>query len=170
MITLFMSMVVPSISSRNASIFCMKIDISKIFDSCIGGFSFRFLAHTGSFCGGRTGFSLLFPGYEHIKSMRCSLSNPNYMLLPPIENNCRQFCTGLVQNLYWVRDSYFRSEGFPLARCCCCWFIDWKCIFIDISSTSSKTWTCIMFTCTTSIETWESVETHMHPTSHNKKA
>jgi hypothetical protein len=58
----------------------MKIDISKIFDSCIGGFSFRFLAHTGSFCGGRTGSSLLFPGYEHVKSMICSLINPSYML------------------------------------------------------------------------------------------
>jgi hypothetical protein len=33
------------------------------------------------------------------------------VLLPPIGNKCRQFCTSLVQNLYYVSDSYLRSEG-----------------------------------------------------------
>jgi hypothetical protein len=32
-------------------------------------------------------------------------------VLPPIGNKCRQFCTSLVQSLYYVPDSYFRSEG-----------------------------------------------------------
>jgi hypothetical protein len=32
-------------------------------------------------------------------------------LLPPIGNKCRQFCISLVQSLYYVPDSYFRSEG-----------------------------------------------------------
>jgi hypothetical protein len=31
-------------------------------------------------------------------------------ILPPIENKCRQFCTSLVQSLYYIPDSYFRSE------------------------------------------------------------
>jgi hypothetical protein len=39
----------------------------------------------------------------------CCLS----VLLPPIGNNCRRFCTNLVQNVYLVTDSYFRSEGVP---------------------------------------------------------
>jgi hypothetical protein len=33
------------------------------------------------------------------------------VVLPPIGNKCRQFCTSLVQSLYYVSDSYFRSEG-----------------------------------------------------------
>jgi hypothetical protein len=39
------------------------------------------------------------------------LASPIYLLLPPIGNKCRQFCTGLVQSLYYVPDSYFRSQG-----------------------------------------------------------
>jgi hypothetical protein len=30
---------------------------------------------------------------------------------PPIGNKCQQFCTSLVQSLYYVPDSYFWSEG-----------------------------------------------------------
>jgi hypothetical protein len=33
------------------------------------------------------------------------------IILPPIGNKCRQFCTSLIQNLYYVFDSYFWSEG-----------------------------------------------------------
>jgi hypothetical protein len=33
-----------------------------------------------------------------------------YYVLPPIGNQCRQFCTSLLQNLYYVPDSYFWSE------------------------------------------------------------
>jgi hypothetical protein len=36
-------------------------------------------------------------------------------LLPPIGNKCQQFCTSLVQSLYYVPDSYFRSEGIQIS-------------------------------------------------------
>jgi hypothetical protein len=33
------------------------------------------------------------------------------LVLPLIRNKCRRFCTSLVQSLYSVSDTYFRSEG-----------------------------------------------------------
>jgi hypothetical protein len=49
-------------------------------------------------------FLLPFTIYSHYLHSR-------KLLLPPIGNNCRQFYTNLVQSLYYVPDSYFRSEG-----------------------------------------------------------
>jgi hypothetical protein len=46
-------------------------------------------------------------------ALSAALNPPNKkrLVLPPIGNKCRQFCTSLVQNLYYILDSYFRSEG-----------------------------------------------------------
>jgi hypothetical protein len=46
-------------------------------------------------------------------TIRSSQQAIRIKVLPPIGNNCRQFCTSLVQSLYYVPDSYFHSEGVP---------------------------------------------------------
>jgi hypothetical protein len=43
-------------------------------------------------------------------ALSCLMKN-KYKVLPLIGNKYRQFCTSLVQSLYYVPDSYFRSEG-----------------------------------------------------------
>jgi hypothetical protein len=81
----------------------IKLDFEKAYDKIHWKFLFEVLQ--------RKGFSEAW-----IYNKLCTLGEfvltlMGKIVLPPIRNKCRQFCTSLVQSLYYIPDSYFRSEG-----------------------------------------------------------
>jgi hypothetical protein len=64
------------------------------------------------------------------------------LVLPPIGNKCRQLCTNLVQSLYYVSDSYFRSEGIVDTSILAKSIMGWReyCFFIDGNNCIYMVW------------------------------